>query len=252
MKRFLGSMLLMLGLVVVAVVLASLSSHPATAANNTPALPPIAVSISNTPNVNANITNASLPVTGNVSAAVTGTVNANITNATIPVSGTLSATLAPGASVTVANSSLTVTTPPGTAHVGQDVNNLVTLWAGYAPSANYPSSTCTTGLEQILPSGSPSQSCYAVPAGMLLVVTDVLFSTYSSSGFSGPGDAGLVLDGGYHYYAQKAYDSNGFVTLHDYFTTGMVFDHSPTVQVDLSGQLVFFNLTLQGYLVSSK
>src|SRR5580700_1111150 len=164
MKRFLGSMLLMLGLVVVAVVLASLSSHPATAANNTPALPPIAVSISNTPNVNANITNASLPVTGNVSAAVTGTVNANITNATIPVSGTLSATLAPGASVTVANSSLTVTTPPGTAHVGQDVNNLVTLWAGYAPSANYPSSTCTTGLEQILPSGSPSQSCYAVPA----------------------------------------------------------------------------------------
>jgi hypothetical protein len=251
MKRFLGSMLLMLGLVVVAVVLASLSSHPATAANNPPALPPIAVSVSNTPNVNANITNASLPVTGSVNAAVTGTVNANITNATIPVSGTLSATLAPGASVTIANPSLTVTAPPGTTHMGQDVNNLVTLWAGYAaPGSGLNSSTCTTGLEQILPTGSPSPSCYTVPAGMLLVVTDVQLTT-ASQPVPTVGVAYLDLDEGYHYYASKAYDSGGFVTLHDYFTTGMVFNHSPTFQVGVTGQIVFYSLALQGYLVSS-
>ncbi len=243
MKRFLGSMLLMLGLVVVAVALASLSSHPATAANNTPAVPPIAVSVSNTPNVNAKITNASLPVTG--------TVNANITNATIPVSGTLTATLAPGASVTVANPSLTVTTPPGTTHLGQDVNNLVTLWAGYAaPGSGLNSSSCTTGLEQILPSGSPSQSCYTVPAGMLLVVTDVQLIT-ASSPVPTFGVAYLNLDQGYHYYASKAYDSGGYVTLHDYFTTGMVFNHSPTVQVGVTGQIVFYSVAIQGYLVPS-
>jgi hypothetical protein len=250
MKRFLGLVLLTLGVMVVAVVLSSVPGGKASAAI-TP--PPIPVSVTNTPNVNANITNASLPVTGSVNAAVTGTVNANIINAAIPVTGTLNATLAPGASVTVANPSLNVTTPPGTTHLGQDVNNLVTLWAGYSPnSTNYPTSTCTTGLEQITPGGTPSQSCYAVPAGMLLVVTDVQLSTYSAAGSTGPGDASLVLDGGYHYYAQKAYDSNGFVTLHDYFTTGMVFNHSPTVQIDLSGQLIFYDLTLQGYLVSSK
>jgi hypothetical protein len=251
MKRLFGVMLMMLGLVVVAVVIASLSSHPAAAASNPPALPPISVSVANTPNVNANITNASLPVTGSVNAAVSGTVNANIINASIPVTGTLSATLAPGASVTVANPSLTVTTPPGTTHLGQDVNNLVTLWAGYAPNdPNLPSSTCTGGLEQVTPAGTPSQSCYSVPAGMLLVVTDVQFTTYSTSGFSS-GVAGLVLDGGYHYYNQKAYDAGGSVTLHDYFTAGMVFNHSPTFQVNVTGQFIFYNLALQGYLISS-
>jgi hypothetical protein len=251
MKRLFGVMLLMLGLVVVAVAIASLSSHPAAAASKPPALPPISVSVANTPNVNANITNASLPVTGSVSAAVSGTVNANIINASIPVTGTLSATLAPGASVTVANPSLAVTNPPGTTHMSQDVNNLITLWSGYAPNSTvFPSSTCTGGLEQVTPAGTPSQSCYTVPPGMLLVVTDIQFTTYSASG-SGSGDAALVLDGGYHYYNQKAYDGNGIVTLHDYFTTGMVFNHSPTFQVDVLGQFVFYNLTLQGYLVSS-
>jgi hypothetical protein len=52
-------------------------------------------------------------------------------------------------------------------------------------------------------------------------------------------------------YNQKAYDAGGSVTLHDYFTAGMVFNHSPTFQVNVTGQFIFYNLALQGYLISS-
>jgi hypothetical protein len=257
-KQFSKFMFLVLGFGLLAAILSSFPVHRVAAAVEPPA---INVDVVNTPSVNAHVTNTSLPVTGSVNAAVTGTVNAaqsgawnvgisgtpsvnaNITNAALDVSGTLTATIAPGTSVSVTNQ-------PGTTHLGQDVNNLVTLWAGYSASGSgYPTSTCA-GFQQVLPKGtlSPTQ-CFAVPAGMFLVITDVQFTTNCSG--TPVGDVSLTLDGGYHYFAAKQYDSNGWVAFHDYLTTGIVFDHSPAPYVVDSTGTVFFSVTLQGYLIPS-
>lgn len=74
---------------------------------------PVTANLAAGTTVDANITNASIPVTGNVDANVTGTVDANITNATLDVSGTVD--IGNAVSTTVTND-VTVT-PSGTIDV---------------------------------------------------------------------------------------------------------------------------------------
>ncbi len=72
MVRFGRIILLTLGLGLTAVALSFFPRHPVAAAPDPPAIP---VNVENTPTVNAHITNASVPVTGSVNAAVTGAVS---------------------------------------------------------------------------------------------------------------------------------------------------------------------------------
>ena len=84
MKNLSRPMFLTLGLGLFALVL---SFHPSNHAAAAPVGP--SVTVLNTP----------LPVTGSVNAAVSGTVNANITNASLPVMGAVSITGTPSVGV---------------------------------------------------------------------------------------------------------------------------------------------------------
>jgi hypothetical protein len=94
MQRFGRLLVSMVALGVFAVLVALLPSHQAQAFGGGPS-----VTVANTP----------LPVSGTITAAVTGNVNANITNATLPVSGTVAVSSLPnvnlGGNVTVGNTS---------------------------------------------------------------------------------------------------------------------------------------------------
>jgi hypothetical protein len=148
MERFGRIILLTLGLGLTAVALSFFPRRPVVAAPPTPSVP-------------VNVTNTTLPVQGTVAAQQSGAwnvgvtrnvgisntpnVNANITNTTaIPVSGTLTATIASGATVST-------TDGPGTTHLGQDVDSLVTILG--------PTPSCSTG-QQILATGALVPGCF--------------------------------------------------------------------------------------------
>jgi hypothetical protein len=147
MKYFARIILLTLGLGLSAIALSFYPSHLAVAgpsvSGTVNAIQSGAwnVGINNTPNVNANISNASVPVTGTVAVSNTPNVNANITNGSLPVSGTVAVSNTPN--VTVGNTS---------------ANPVVTL------AADNP------GLQPFQVSGSSLEFDFNPPVGKVLVM----------------------------------------------------------------------------------
>jgi len=134
------------------------------------------------------------------------------------------------------------------AAAGDSPPNLVSLWFGSG-------ATCTTGgFQQRLPSGALSPTtCYAVPAGKYLVVTDV---AYNGSGGTPGGELYFYLDfftGPGAYISNKQLDLTGSADGHATFTTGIVFDHNPLPLIfcgpPTATSCAEVNVTLPGYLL---
>jgi len=231
MKQFAKLMLLGLGFGILALVLSSVPIQPLGATGSAP------VTVVNTPlpvsgNVNATVVNTPLPVSLQGTGSISGTVNVGNFPATQPVSGTVGISGTP--SVNVANTSLVVTPPAGTTHLGQDVNSLVSLYYDLGAAC----------LKQNFPIGSIGVSCFSVPSGEFLVVTDVEWTT------TGGTEAGIQLGAGLSYTSElKEPDSIGFASGHDHLTTGIVFGVTPAVVPYGSSNIGI--VTIGGYLISS-
>ncbi len=261
--RRLASLVITFGLA--AVLLPIYASHPASA--QTVSAPPLVRN--STTAYPVKVTNTPLPVSGNLSATVTGTVSANITNSAIPVTGTVNANitntpsvnvsslpavqLAAGTTVGVSGGTISLSNTSTTPIFTRDVNNpssepfAASLCVGTGPG------TCPTG----------SRFDYVVPATVGLNSTPVLLAVieyYSAScvGVTPPSNSwfldlnvrtagssnrhyvGLMLSSGSIYYSNQltrlyADASSDIVAEFPWFEGGLA---TGSCNVTLSGYLV--------------
>jgi len=192
------------------------------------------------------VVNTPLPVTGSVSATLTGTPTVNV--ATMPP---VNVSFPPSIGI---NGSVPVTNPftgffqPVPLVVKPDTNNFVSL------SFN----TFSGIYQQVLPDGSLSQS-FVIPAGRQLVITDVSWFLGCAPGLGcvlSPGDE-VNLTLGSFYISGDIYrnviGANQFFASHaDHLTTGLVMTQLPTPVLVPQGTPELLGgiqaVILQGYL----
>jgi hypothetical protein len=229
------------------------------------------VKVTNTPlPITGSISSA---VTGTVSATQSGAwnvginntpnVNANITNASVPVSGTVAVSNFPsssGGSVTVAN---TPTNPLPVQPVKQSTANYVTLYCYLPNSTSFNlSATC------IYTAGAPPAPGYLggpvfpLPGSEVLVITDISwFGTCGNigTGYVTPGSSFAIFLSvnyvGTLYLSSAVLDATGLVATHsDHFTSGLVLAGPGAPNVGnlyntCPESTYSLNLTMQGYAV---